>query len=388
MDWVKNIDQLVAELDKRPQFNFEAFHLEPVEKVLSDLIDKELHLVVTPKGWKKKEETFGAHLFLFSIFSATLQASVFFTVEKKSIRLLLEDPLLSASNSEILQEITEGYLHYLLLEALAELRKQQELSSISLVVQREKIDSADEALFCFEIDCKTQDASIVCNLYVPPSFRTALENHFSTLPFLQLSEASKESIFLDLSIEVGSSLVKKQDLHNLHQGDFLLLDRCLYDPVSKKGSFLLVLKDTPIFRGKVTKEGCKLAEIPVYQEVGKMDENDKEDAFYQEDSLFDETEQLEPSVETLDELDQQNTTYSPRQSIQLDDLELTVKIELCRIQMNLKSLSELSIGNLLPLDASIDQGVNLVINGRHFARGELLRLGEQLGVRILELTGH
>lgn len=399
MDWVKKIDQLLVELDKRPQFRFQAPTLQPIEKTLSNLIGSEVHLELTLKGWKKKEECPLSNHFLFSIFSSTLGSSFFFLAEKKSTQLLLEDPLLAATNAEMVHEITEGFLHYLLIEALLELQKQQGLSSLTLTVQSEKKSAwEEESYFCFELLCKTATASAACKIYIPPSFRTAFEKHFSQVPSLPFSNEMKESIFLDLSIEVGSSLVKQKELKQLKLGDFLLLDRCLYDPDSKKGAFLLMLEEVPIFRGKVTQEGCKLAEIPVYQEVQKMDENNKEeDSFYEEESLFDEDEELSlesnetgtaPIQEKAQEKVQAKPSASQATAIRLDELELNVKVELCRLKMTAKGLSELSIGNLLPLDVTIDRGVDLVVNGKRFARGELLRMGEHLGVRILEIAGH
>lgn len=391
MDWVKKIDQILLELDKVPQFLFQPLDLRPVEKILSKLVGFGLELKLTPKGWQKKEECPVTDHFLFSVFSSSLENGFLFAAEKKAIRHLLEDPLLTASNSEMVQEITEGYLHYLLLESLVELQKQQELASISLSIQRETKDQlSEENYFCFELLCKTEKTSSLSKIYISDSFRDSVERHFSRASSFSLTDEKKEMIFLDLALEVGNSVVKRKELKKLEIGDFLLLDRCLYDPDTKKGSFLLMLEDTPIFRGKVTKEGCKLAEVPIYQEVERMDEDD---AFYEEnideedvddieeEKLFDE----EPEEEQ--EVQQQETQTAQAQESPIDELELNVKIELCRLKMNARDLSELSIGNLLPLDVSIDRGVDLVVSGKRFAKGELLRMGEHLGVRILEIVG-
>jgi len=46
--------------------------------------------------------------------------------------------------------------------------------------------------------------------------------------------------------------------------------------------------------------------------------------------------------------------------------------------------SELSPGNVIELGVQPEQGVSLVIDGKVVGRGELLQVGDILGVKILE----
>lgn len=69
----------------------------------------------------------------------------------------------------------------------------------------------------------------------------------------------------------------------------------------------------------------------------------------------------------------------------LQSLPLEVSVEVSRLEMNFKSLSELRPGNLLELPTRPENGVHLVVNGKKLARGELIRVGQLLGVRILEI---
>ena len=70
----------------------------------------------------------------------------------------------------------------------------------------------------------------------------------------------------------------------------------------------------------------------------------------------------------------------------VEDIPLQIVIEVGRLQMSVKKLMELQPGNMLELDIHPESGVDLVVNGRRIAKGELLRIGEALGVRILEIT--
>jgi flagellar motor switch protein FliN/FliY len=81
-----------------------------------------------------------------------------------------------------------------------------------------------------------------------------------------------------------------------------------------------------------------------------------------------------------------SATNQPSQAATLDDIPLNVIVEVGRLQMSIKKLLELQPGNMLELDIHPEAGVDLVVNGKRIARGELLRVGEVLGIRIVELS--
>jgi flagellar motor switch/type III secretory pathway protein FliN len=53
--------------------------------------------------------------------------------------------------------------------------------------------------------------------------------------------------------------------------------------------------------------------------------------------------------------------------------------------MTLDQLMNLTPGNTLEIPIHPDQGVSLTVNGQKVGRAELVYLGEQLGLRILEI---
>ena len=65
---------------------------------------------------------------------------------------------------------------------------------------------------------------------------------------------------------------------------------------------------------------------------------------------------------------------------------MPVVIEVGRIQMSVKKLLELQPGNMLDLDIHPESSVDMVVNGKRIARGQLLRIGDVLGIRIIELS--
>jgi len=74
----------------------------------------------------------------------------------------------------------------------------------------------------------------------------------------------------------------------------------------------------------------------------------------------------------------------PQPVVNIEEIPITISIEVGRLQMTLQKLSELQPGNLLELDVHPENGVDLVVNGKCIGKGELLRIGEVLGVRILD----
>ncbi|HEV3417018.1 MAG TPA: flagellar motor switch protein FliN [Pirellulales bacterium] len=68
------------------------------------------------------------------------------------------------------------------------------------------------------------------------------------------------------------------------------------------------------------------------------------------------------------------------------DVELDLKIELGRTQMYLEDVLKLSKGAVVPLDKLAGDPVDVYVNGRLIARGEVLILNDNFCVRIAELV--
>ena len=64
---------------------------------------------------------------------------------------------------------------------------------------------------------------------------------------------------------------------------------------------------------------------------------------------------------------------------------VTLKVELGSLEMSAEKLLSLSPGNLLELPSRPDSAVSLTVNGKRVGRGELMMMGDMLGVRVLEL---
>ncbi len=71
----------------------------------------------------------------------------------------------------------------------------------------------------------------------------------------------------------------------------------------------------------------------------------------------------------------------------LRDVAAPVVIELGRVRMNAAQLVRLHPGQILRLPRGPNDPVDLVVNGKLFARGELIEVDGELGVRLVQIVG-
>ena len=80
----------------------------------------------------------------------------------------------------------------------------------------------------------------------------------------------------------------------------------------------------------------------------------------------------------------------PRRDGQLDRLggvTVELSVEVGRTRMTLGEALALGPGSVVTLDQLADQPVDLLVNGRRIARGEVVVVDEQFGVRITDVPG-
>ena len=76
----------------------------------------------------------------------------------------------------------------------------------------------------------------------------------------------------------------------------------------------------------------------------------------------------------------------PRSIDMLLDVELPITVELGQVRLPIKNILELGVGSVVPLDRAAGDPVDVRVNGRIVARGEVVVVDENFGVRILGLV--
>ena len=97
----------------------------------------------------------------------------------------------------------------------------------------------------------------------------------------------------------------------------------------------------------------------------------------------------EPSVRPAEFSPLSRTVDSgPRNGVDLLlDVQLTVAVELGRAQLYVRDILGLGPGAVVELDKHSGEPVEVVVNGKLLARGEVVLIDENFGVRITEIIG-
>ena len=70
----------------------------------------------------------------------------------------------------------------------------------------------------------------------------------------------------------------------------------------------------------------------------------------------------------------------------LYDVDMTLTAELGRTKIPLREVLELVPGTVLELDRAAGSPADLMVNGRLIARGEIVVIDEEYGIRITEIV--
>lgn len=79
-------------------------------------------------------------------------------------------------------------------------------------------------------------------------------------------------------------------------------------------------------------------------------------------------------------------TENPNLDIVLD-VPVSLTIELGGCQLPMREVLQLNVGSVIQLDKSADAPVDLSVNGKLIARGEVVVVEDRFGVKITEVIG-
>lgn len=399
LDWIKQVDQLLLELEEKPQFGFPtAFNWGHLEQYLQEIFKRpSLKLDSVFKGWTKPEELYtglGSDLLFLTINWLPLPSPAYFVASSQDIKWLMAELLGGEKQASYFYDfsLVQGFFHYFAAEMLLALEKMEFAPPLSPRIGEQSEEDLEEKVEkspCFVIDVSLtlEGKTIWGRILLSESFREDWKSYFVNLPPSPLSEEMREKILVDACLEVGRTVLNFQEWQETKQGDFILLDHCSFDPVTRKGGVILTVNQSPIFRGRFKENGIKLTEYPIYEEVNAAMNEEPFESRDLENELSSELEDEDLYGDELDEDEEKQEIAPPsgHPSLSPEELPVQLTVEVGRIRMTAKELMNLAPGNLLEVNVSPEQGVDLLINGKKVGRGELIRLGETLGVRIISL---
>ncbi len=71
----------------------------------------------------------------------------------------------------------------------------------------------------------------------------------------------------------------------------------------------------------------------------------------------------------------------------LQDIDVRLTVELGRKQMRLRDVLALGENSIVELDRLTDEPLDILVNGKLIARGEVVAQGNRFAIRVLELVG-
>jgi flagellar motor switch protein FliN/FliY len=69
------------------------------------------------------------------------------------------------------------------------------------------------------------------------------------------------------------------------------------------------------------------------------------------------------------------------------DVGVKVSVELGSCQLPMRDVLQLAPGSVVQLDQAADAPVDLYVNGKKFARGEIIVIEGRVGIKVTEVTG-
>ncbi len=407
LDWIKQVDAQLRELDEKPQFGLPApFNWKEFEEGLRHLFNKpQLVLTHETKGWITAGQLFsglGEPIVPLTIECAPLPAPCYFIASELTVKELMAALFVTQDEAPNFYEadLVDGFYSYFGAELLRLLTKHSFMEPLSPrlgpLTENLRKKMGEESSFAIDLSLQIDQRHLWGRLLLPESFRMEWKSYFAQRAPSELPEALRHQILVDIGLEVGHSRLRFEEWQSAKTGDFVILDHCSYDPTEHKGSVVLTLQQKPILRGRLKEGSIKITQYPIYEEVREMWEDEPtqrsdNSEHGEEENLYGDLADIEASGErdeelfgTLDEEDEtKETGQAP--AITPEQLPVQLTVEVGRLKMTAAELMKLAPGNLLDLHVAPEQGVDLVLNGKKVGRGELIRMGDLLGVRILSL---
>jgi len=369
MNWIHQIHHTLQEMQEIPLWG----NPPPIpwdqciQEIASLLQTPELSLVVGDTQLLPQEKVLlglGNHPIVTSMQLSPLVGQCFWVMAQEDITFLISLALTENQNQKAMNSASfqEGFYRFLLLEIVKAFDPLKPFSDLSLKMGSSTSILPKENCICMDIGIHHPKKVLWGRIICPIGFHQAFKAHFANTAFSIYESSLAKDINLAISAQIGYTQLTLSQWEKIAVGDFLILDVCSYSPHTTKGTATLFLEQTPLFTVICKPTNCKIIDY-AYQEES-MDEDFEEEDMNQEEET---TQELEESL------------------IPVPDALLTIHVEIARMRMNLKKLTQLKPGNVIELAARPEQGVKLTLNGKAVAKGELIQLGDVLGVKILQI---
>ncbi len=355
--WIEKIEQILTKANKLPivEDSFPFPWEEISHKIASRLGLKEFKLLPQSREWHPAGECLsgtGSHPLIIGVELSPLEQSIFWVIPHEAAGDVTSACLASDQQKEKFFDprLQEGYYQFLMIEVLEIVNSSKIFKDLHPKMILSPTLPQEECL-CIDVAISFYPKTIYGKVVIPHSFLNLFKTHQPFEKPTLSKRTSLQHLEFTLRLETGSVTLDAENWKSASPGDYMILDKCSYDPEEKKGSILMYLEGTPILQARIKPDGIKVLDY----------------IFYSEDSP-------EPAEEEIGDQIEANRP-------------LKIDIEAEHIRMSLEKILEFKPDHMLDVIVRPELGVNMLIKNEHVGKGELIKLGDTIGVRISHKSG-
>lgn len=387
---------------------------EPLYTRLKALFDADARLSLVSMQIRPVTELrrhLGDPSFLTVLAPGSLKSRVVLEVELALAHNLV-DMLLGGAGETVglrpLTDIEEGVMSFVVLEALKSLAPSLEPTVPRLryeTVARTVDEVAaklgeDELVLVIQANVSVGSNAGMVRLIVPASVmgaadesRGPAEKRVRLLEDAKANRKLLSTVRTWLRAEIGQAEIASSDLAYIRVKDVVLVDALTARPdrgESGTATLRVGLGSSRVGAEVFVEDGQYKARIkdfvigePAFQRVLPQADEAEQGARSESEDVFTNPENEMPPESEGDALD----SNKPEGGELLADIPLQLAVELARVPVTADEVVALKVGQVIELHRSPGEPVELSVNGKVVARGELVEVEGQLGVRVLSLAG-
>ena len=389
--WLKTLSGALEELEDIPLWGSPPpFPFKKLAKNMAEVFSIE-ELGIQAKGvehiqLEELTKGMGKSPLVKPIALSPLPGTFFLIIPNETKKALVQAALTTDKTAKGITDetIEEGFFISVLLTALAMFNELNPYGNLTALLE-EDTPLPEEGALCVDLSLTINEHPHSMRLCTPKEAHQAFKTHFRTEAPASFGDPSIQSIPLPLQLEAGSTVLSLQEWEQAQVGDLLLLDRCTFDPKDNRGTAQLSINGTPLFEVRIKDGEIKLLEHAQHlEEYPMIDDKTPDDD--------DEELELTPSLSKEEEDEDAPPLWSSEEESTTEGemlatkaIPLTLVVEVGRLTMPLAKLTQLKPGNILDLALNPQLGVYLTIGSKRVAKGELVKIGEGVGVKILKV---
>lgn len=380
--WVEKVSEAVDALKEVPLWGHPpAFPLKAAQEKMEELLGGPVKLTMgkaQPRAKNDLADGLGQAPCALALELTPLSEPFYLLMGQEDVRKLAS---LTLSTEKGIKGFTtpafqEGFWRFLVLQAVQAIDEMRPFGDLSLKMAAPRPLPPTDAI-TYDVSLKSEQQTLWARLAFPLSFQKVFKTHFATTPALLEQGQLAETIDLPIRVVIAHTTLTVAEWKKVKKGDAILLDACSFDPRTNEGNVTLAVSETPLFFARPMGQQLKIVDYALYNEE-TMSEDDT--TSHEEESEEEYTEEGEETQEPLwSSEDDSKELFDPQ------DVPLSLTVEVARLKIALDKLLQLKPGNVIELPVHPEQGVDISIGGKKMAKGELVRLGDALAVKILQL---